>query len=149
MDQMFERLLRLLKTQFGQFVDELFKYSEDDSPYNESRQSKKTREEYYREAYRRFNEEFRAGNTGAGGGKSGRGGSSGPEDRMAFYFSLLDIPRDSDEANVKRAYREKLRKYHPDKFESDPNKRQVATDVTTKLNEAYDAIIKHLRAGGR
>lgn len=46
-------------------------------------------------------------------------------------FSLLDVPLDADEEQIKQRYYEKSKIHHPDKLEGDH-------EIQAKLNEAYD-----------
>lgn len=61
-------------------------------------------------------------------------------------YSVLGVnPKASDE-EVKRAYRELARKYHPDNYQNNPLA-DLAEEKMKEINEAYDAITK-IRSGG-
>ena len=45
---------------------------------------------------------------------------------------------------MRKAYRRLLTKYHPDKFANDPEKLKAATEVTRKLTEAYNGLMRYL-----
>ena len=51
------------------------------------------------------------------------------------YYKILGVPRDADEAEIKKAYRKLARKYHPD-----VNKASDAEDKFKEVNEAYDVL---------
>ncbi len=52
------------------------------------------------------------------------------------YYSILGVPKDAPEKDVKRAYRKLAQEYHPDKNPGD-----AAAELKFKeLNEAYDVI---------
>ena len=52
------------------------------------------------------------------------------------YYANLEIKPGSGMEAIKKAYKIQIRKYHPDKFHNDPEKRRYAEKVTRKLNEA-------------
>ena len=54
----------------------------------------------------------------------------------AGYYANLELAVGSNFEEIKRAYREQLRKYHPDKFQGD-KKEEFAEEITKKINEAY------------
>lgn len=59
------------------------------------------------------------------------------------YYEVLGVPRDADEAELKRAFRELARKYHPD-----VNPGQHAEDRFKEANEAY-AVLSDAKARAR
>ncbi|MBN1352630.1 J domain-containing protein [candidate division KSB1 bacterium] len=61
---------------------------------------------------------------------------------LAEYYANLEIPYGSDLNSAKAAWKQLLKKYHPDVHSLDPEKRNIATQLTQKLNEAYRAIEK-------
>jgi DnaJ-domain-containing protein 1 len=66
-------------------------------------------------------------------------------DRRRWYKDL-ELEPGADLKTVRRSYRRLLLKYHPDKFQSDPAKLQMATEVTRKLTEAYNGLSRYLGA---
>ena len=54
------------------------------------------------------------------------------------YYELLEIPEDADISEIKAAYRDLIKYYHPDTFEGDP---YYAEEQTRLLNEAYETLI--------
>ncbi|KAF2724226.1 chaperone protein dnaJ [Polychaeton citri CBS 116435] len=52
------------------------------------------------------------------------------------YYKLLNIGRDADEKQIKKAYRSLSKKYHPDKNPDNPNAHQKFVEVS----EAYDVL---------
>lgn len=77
------------------------------------------------------------------------GGSSGGEKSLMQYYANLEVPYGSDLATVKKSYRRLLRKYHPDKHSGDPEREQLATELTQELTRAYTAVTRHIEATGR
>jgi molecular chaperone DnaJ len=59
------------------------------------------------------------------------------------YYEVLGVPRDADEAELKRAFRELARKFHPD-----VNPGQHAEDRFKEANEAY-AVLSDPKARAR
>lgn len=52
------------------------------------------------------------------------------------YYEILDLSRDADESEIKKAYRKKARKLHPDVNKDDPN----AEEKFKELSEAYEIL---------
>lgn len=57
--------------------------------------------------------------------------------KEAEYYANLELEPGAEYKQIKQNYRKLLSQYHPDKFESDPQKRKVAEDITVRLNEAW------------
>lgn len=55
-------------------------------------------------------------------------------------YSVLGISENATDDEVKSAYRELAKKYHPDKYVDSPLK-DVASEKMKEINEAYDMII--------
>lgn len=66
---------------------------------------------------------------------------------MTDPYEILGIPRDASEDEIKAAYRNLAKKYHPDNFAGAPDIASVAEDKMREVNEAYDAIIKGRKNG--
>jgi curved DNA-binding protein CbpA len=60
---------------------------------------------------------------------------------MSNPYEVLEIKRDATDDEVKKAYRELAKKYHPDNFKDNPLA-DLATEKMKNINEAYDAIQK-------
>ena len=65
---------------------------------------------------------------------------------MKDPYSVLGVSQSASDDEVKKAYRELARKYHPDNYQNNPLA-DLAEEKTTEINEAYDAITKQ-RSGG-
>jgi DnaJ-domain-containing protein 1 len=65
--------------------------------------------------------------------------------RLASYYRMLELPYGAPLYNVKASYKRLMKKYHPDKYQSD-EQRETATELVKKLNEAYSELTKHLEA---
>lgn len=66
-----------------------------------------------------------------------------PEELNRAY-RLLGITVSATKEDVKKAYKEKLQYYHPDKHAGNAILEKVATDKTRQVVESYAMIIKHL-----
>ena len=53
------------------------------------------------------------------------------------YYELLGIDNKAEQDEIKRAYREKLMEWHPDK---NPDRREQAEEMTKTLNIAYGVL---------
>ena len=62
-------------------------------------------------------------------------------------YSVLGVPENASDEEVKRAYRELSRKYHPDSYVDNPLK-DLAEDKFKEVQEAYDMIMKQRSNGG-
>ena len=63
--------------------------------------------------------------------------SDGFNTRESGYYANLELKEGTDFPEIKAAYKRLVKKYHPDKFHHDEQKRKYAEQVTQKLNEAY------------
>ena len=56
-------------------------------------------------------------------------------------YVTLGVTRSASDEEIKRAYRELARKYHPDNYVNNPLA-DLAQEKMKEINEAYDAITK-------
>jgi DnaJ-domain-containing protein 1 len=90
---------------------------------------------------------------GAGAGAGASAGSRGPRpaaasspgDPVARAYAALEVPVGSDFDTVRKAYRNLMRKYHPDRHASSPEKQKSANELAQKLTESYKLLEKRLR----
>ncbi len=66
---------------------------------------------------------------------------------MRDPYEVLGISPSASDEEVKRAYRELARKYHPDNYQDNPLA-DLAQEKMKEVNEAYDAITR-ARSGGQ
>ena len=52
------------------------------------------------------------------------------------FYEILGVPRDASDAQIKKAYRQLARKYHPDKAQGDPH----ASDRFKEVQQAYEVL---------
>lgn len=74
-----------------------------------------------------------------------RGKPASPqEERLAQCYANLELSPGASLDEVRRSYRELMRKYHPDKYLGDPEKHRTAMQLARSLTEAYRRIVAHL-----
>ena len=66
---------------------------------------------------------------------------------MTDPYKILGVPTNASEDEVKKAYRELARKYHPDNYHDNPLS-DLASEKMKEINEAYDAIQRMQSGGG-
>lgn len=66
---------------------------------------------------------------------------------MKDPYEVLGVSHDASEEEIKRAYRELARKYHPDNYHDNPLA-DLASEKMKEVNEAYDAILKGKTTSG-
>ncbi len=62
-------------------------------------------------------------------------------------YSVLGVSRTATDEEIKKAYRELARKYHPDNYQQNPDLAELAEEKMKEVNEAYERIQAE-RAGG-
>ena len=61
-------------------------------------------------------------------------------------YQTLGVSRNATDEQIKQAYKELARKYHPDNYANNPLS-DLAESKMKEINEAYDAIIKERKGG--
>jgi molecular chaperone DnaJ len=64
---------------------------------------------------------------------------------MRNPYEILGIREGTDAEGIKRAYRELVKKYHPDQYQNNPLS-DLAEDKLKEINEAYDYLMKKAEA---
>lgn len=67
---------------------------------------------------------------------------------MKNPYEILGVSRNATEEEIKKAYRELARKYHPDNYVGSPLA-DLASEKMKEINDAYDTVMKniHKRSG--
>jgi DnaJ-class molecular chaperone len=55
-------------------------------------------------------------------------------------FAALELDPSSDQDAIRKAYRRLLKRYHPDRFNDDPEREAAANELTRRLREAYERL---------
>lgn len=62
-------------------------------------------------------------------------------------YSVLGVSPTASDEEIKKAYRELVRKYHPDNYHNNPLS-DLAQEKMKQINEAYDQVMKNRSGGG-
>jgi DnaJ-domain-containing protein 1 len=70
-----------------------------------------------------------------------------PEDEktIADYYANLEVKKGASLDEVKENYRRLMRKYHPDRFNDDPQMQELAKEISQELSTAYDRVKQHIK----
>lgn len=63
-------------------------------------------------------------------------------------YEVLGVPENASDEEIKKAYKELVKKYHPDKYQNNPLA-DLAEEKLQEINEAYDTIMKGSGNGSR
>lgn len=66
-------------------------------------------------------------------------GSRWPREIRQAY-AALELPLGADRAEVKKAYRDLMRRYHPDKHQKDRDRERIANELTVRIRESYNLL---------
>ena len=66
---------------------------------------------------------------------------------MRDPYEVLGVSPDASDDEIKKAYRELARKYHPDNYQNNPLA-DLAEEKMKEINQAYDAVTKARSGGG-
>jgi DnaJ-domain-containing protein 1 len=83
------------------------------------------------------------------GGRTGSASArrSGPPDELRADYRNLEIPFGSSFDEVRKAYKNLLVEYHPDKHSSSAEKLRIATEITKKINASFQRIKRYHDSG--
>lgn len=65
---------------------------------------------------------------------------------MTDPYKVLGVSSDATDDQIKSAYRELARKYHPDNYQNNPLA-DLASEKMKEINEAYDMVMRMRRSG--
>jgi DnaJ-domain-containing protein 1 len=82
---------------------------------------------------------------GASSGGARRARSNGPSDaQLADWYKALNLAPGADLGEIKSAYRQLMRRYHPDMHAGNPAKQKAANEVSMRVTAAYNGLQEHL-----
>jgi curved DNA-binding protein CbpA len=104
------------------------------------------------DAFRRMKEQAARGATSSSSwsstsssGNNHRPPKPGTADaQLAEWYRVLDLGPGADMAQIKTAYRQLMRKYHPDMHAGNPQKQKAATELSMRVTTAYNGLVAHL-----
>ncbi len=108
------------------------------------------------DAFRRMKEQAARGghasstsSTGSTTSSSSSGSTRPPrpgstEAQLADWYRVLDLGAGADMSQIKTAYRQMMRKYHPDMHAGNPQKQKAATELSMRVTSAYNGLVTHL-----
>ena len=59
-------------------------------------------------------------------------------------YAALELPLGADRAAVKDAYRDLMRRYHPDRHSGDSDKSEIANELTVRIRQSYERLDAYL-----
>lgn len=110
---------------------------------------KRTKTYYYKTGNQQDFEDFFKNYTGQSGNYSNRGNGSGsrnsfggsPFEDKTKYYRTLDLQQGASKEQIKKAFREKAKLHHPDKFSNESeNVRNSHEEKFKEINEAYNKL---------
>ncbi len=138
-----EELLKDIERQYNQAREKAYYTYQS---YRKSQEEKKRWQHstHHGDEFHRQYQHRQSQNESGGYRDSSSYSASGIDSKIAGYYANLEIPYGSDLETVRRAWRKMVAKYHPDKFAGNPEKQQIATELTKGINRAYEELTKYL-----
>ncbi|MEL7568529.1 MAG: DnaJ domain-containing protein, partial [Dehalobacterium sp.] len=62
------------------------------------------------------------------------------------YYEILGVRENASKEEIRNAYRELVKKYHPDKYMDNPLA-ELAEEKLKEINEAYDFLMNNTHNG--
>ena len=66
------------------------------------------------------------------------------EQQLTQYYANLELAPGATLDDVRKAYRDLMKRYHPDKHLGDPERHKAATELAQSLTRAYTALVELL-----
>lgn len=57
------------------------------------------------------------------------------------YYSALELAPGAGKEEIKKSWKKLMRKYHPDLFHTDPERRKLAAELSARLTQAYQELM--------
>ena len=89
------------------------------------------------------------GASGSTSGNNGSGRRTAPtpgrnETELTEWYKTLGVSPGDDMPKIKTAYRQLMRKYHPDMHANDPKKQKAANELSMTVTTAYNSLIEYM-----
>jgi DnaJ-domain-containing protein 1 len=146
-DRFFDKLGDILKDTVGGSGDDLFSRSRQGSRGTGNPDLDAAFEELDEFLKTGKNEERPQSSNGYQGQTEPPRRPAGPPEVVVQAYAELKLPVNAELAQVKAQYKSLLKQYHPDKNADNPEKLRVATEITQKINVAYQVIEKWKETG--
>jgi DnaJ-domain-containing protein 1 len=79
------------------------------------------------------------------GKRSARNPFARKDTQLVEYYKVLDLQIGATHDEIKTSYRKLMRKYHPDRHVGAPQKQKAATELTMRVTQAYNEIMRDLK----
>ncbi len=128
------------KTPFDEFQEQFNKYKkysdkfEDDDKKTTDNNQKKTND---------YQKDYKSDNQQKNQQKATRTPTVSELEQQ--YYSRLGITSAATWEQIKAAYKSEMKKFHPDKYASEPEKQKAAEVISQKINEAYHYFEKKFK----
>lgn len=66
------------------------------------------------------------------------------QQRVRLWYARLELAPGANADEVRRAFRQLMRSYHPDRFAGSPDEEELATRLSQELTVAYEGLLAHL-----
>jgi len=76
--------------------------------------------------------------------RSAEGAGQHRDPVLVRYYANLELAYGIGLDTVSRSWRRLGKKYHPDRYSADEDKKRIATDLVQGLNRAYEELARHL-----
>ncbi len=76
--------------------------------------------------------------------RSNTGAGQALDPVLARYYANLELPYGTGLDTVRLTWRRLVKRYHPDLYSADEQKKRTATELVQGLNRAYEELAKHL-----
>jgi DnaJ-domain-containing protein 1 len=105
------------------------------------------------DAFRRMKDQARSGAASYTSTSSSSSSNSGPrrpprpgsnQAQLLEWYRVLDVSIDAELPQIKTAYRQMMRKYHPDMHAGNPTKQKAANELSLRVTAAYNGLVAHL-----
>jgi DnaJ-class molecular chaperone len=64
--------------------------------------------------------------------------------QISEWYRQLDLTPGADLSQIKTAYRQLMRKYHPDMHAGNPQRQKAATELSMRVTAAYNGLVAYL-----